>query len=191
MAREPSGALVVEANDAVRAQLYEVLESMSIQASSVTTAAEALQLLPLRFAVLFVSADQADGAVQLVDASFALRQPPTIFVTGTEPDPRCVFALARAGAHAYLASPITADEVTAGMRAFDLSAHLLRLVRPLVGNLGIKEIQGYVRRALLLEALARSKGSRRSAAQLLGVTRPAIQKWLRSLAAEEQARREC
>jgi DNA-binding NtrC family response regulator len=191
MARQPSGALVVEANDAVRAQLYGVLESLSIQASTVATATQALPLLPIGFEVMFVSADRADGAVQLVDASFALREPPTIFITGTAPDPHCVFELAKAGAHAYLAPPFSATAVHAGLRAFDLSAHLLRLVRPLVGNLGIKEIQSYVRRALLLEALARSKGSRRSAAQLLGVTRPAIQKWLRSLAAEESARREC
>jgi hypothetical protein len=38
---------------------------------------------------------------------------------------------------------------------------------------------------LLFEALARSNGSRRSATQLLGVTRPAIQKWLRTLTADE------
>jgi transposase len=60
----------------------------------------------------------------------------------------------------------------------------MRLVRPLVGHLGMKEIQTRVRQALLLDALARSNGSRRSAAQLLGVTRPAIQKWLRTLSAD-------
>ena len=93
--------------------------------------------------------------------------------------------LAKAGAHAYLVPPVSAATVHACLRSLSVSAHLLSLVRPLVGHLGMKEIQARVRRALLLEALARSNGSRRSAAQLLGVTRPAVQKWLRSLASDE------
>jgi transcriptional regulator with PAS, ATPase and Fis domain len=59
----------------------------------------------------------------------------------------------------------------------DLAAR--RLLRPFVGHLGMKDIQTHVREALVREALERSGGSRRSAAQLLGVTRPAIQRWLR------------
>lgn len=185
MANYPRCALVVEPNDSARTDLYAALESLTIQASGASTAQQAMQCLPLGFDLMLLNADVPEGALELVEAAFTLRHPPTIVVTGTRPDPWCVFELAKAGAHAYLMSPVSAASVHACLRGFSVSTHLMKLLRPLVGHLGMKEIQARVRRALLLEALARTNGSRRSAAQLLGVTRPAIQKWLRTFAADE------
>jgi DNA-binding NtrC family response regulator len=185
MANYPRCALVVEPNDSARTDLYAALESLTIQASGASTAQQAIQCLPLGFDLMLLNADVPEGALELVEAAFTLRHPPTIVVTGTRPDPWCVFELAKAGAHAYLMSPVSAASVHACLRGFSVSTHLMKLLRPLVGHLGMKEIQARVRRALLLEALARTNGSRRSAAQLLGVTRPAIQKWLRTFAADE------
>jgi len=185
MASYPRCALVVEPNDSARTDLFAALESLTIQASGASTAQQAIQCLPLGFDLLLLNADVPEGALELVEAAFTLRHPPTIVVMGTRPDPWCVFELAKAGAHAYLMSPVSAASVHACLRGFSVSTHLMKLLRPLVGHLGMKEIQARVRRALLLEALARTNGSRRSAAQLLGVTRPAIQKWLRTFAADE------
>jgi DNA-binding NtrC family response regulator len=187
MANYPRCALVVEPNDSARTDLYAALESLTIQASGASTAQQAMQCLPLGFDLMLLNADVPEGALELVEAAFTLRHPPTIVVTGTRPDPWCVFELAKAGAHAYLMSPVSAASVHACLRGFSVSTHLMKLLRPLVGHLGMKEIQARVRRALLLEALARTNGSRRSAAQLLGVTRPAIQKWLRTFAADEMS----
>lgn len=187
--KHPQSALVVEPNDAARADVSAALESLTIRATGASTAQQAMQCLvqalPLGFDLLLLNADVPDSALELVDAAFSSRKPPTIVVTGTNPDPRCVFELAKAGAHAYLPPPLDAAAIHAGLRGFSVSSHLMKLVRPLVGHIGMKEIQAGMRRALLVEALARSHGSRRSAAQLLGVTRPAVQKWLRSLAADE------
>jgi DNA-binding NtrC family response regulator len=185
MANYPRCALVVEPNDSARTDLYAALESLTIQASGASTAQQAMQCLPLGFDLMLLNADVPEGALELVEAAFTLRHPPTIVVMGTRPDPWCVFELAKAGAHAYLMSPVSAASLHACLRGFSVSTHLMKLLRPLVGHLGMKEIQARVRRALLLEALARTNGSRRSAAQLLGVTRPAIQKWLRTFAASE------
>jgi DNA-binding NtrC family response regulator len=185
MANYPRCALVVEPNDSARTDLYAALESLTIQASGASTAQQAIQCLPLGFDLMLLNADVPEGALELVEAAFTLRHPPTIVVMGTRPDPWCVFELAKAGAHAYLMSPVSAASLHACLRGFSVSTHLMKLLRPLVGHLGMKEIQARVRRALLLEALARTNGSRRSAAQLLGVTRPAIQKWLRTFAADE------
>jgi DNA-binding NtrC family response regulator len=185
MANYPRCALVVEPNDSARTDLYAALESLTIQASGASTAQQAMQCLPLGFDLMLLNADVPEGALELVEAAFTLRHPPTIVVMGTRPDPWCVFELAKAGAHAYLMSPVSAASLHACLRGFSVSTHLMKLLRPLVGHLGMKEIQARVRRALLLEALARTNGSRRSAAQLLGVTRPAIQKWLRTFAADE------
>ncbi len=181
MARYPRCALVVEPNESVRRAVYAALESLSIRASGADSARQGLQSLALGFDLILINADMPEGALELVDAAFTMRQSPIVFVTGNAPDPQCVFELAKAGAHAYLVPPVSAAMVQASVRAFSVSSHLMKLVRPLVGHLGMKEIQTRVRQALLLDALARSNGSRRSAAQLLGVTRPAIQKWLRSL----------
>jgi len=185
MVRHPCMALVLEPDDSVRSELHATLASLSIQASGASTAKQAIKSLSIGFELVLVNADLPDPALELVQAAFALRKPPTVFVTGTAPEPHCLFELAKIGAHAYLAPPVSAAAVQACLHAFSLPEHLLQLVRPLVGHLGMKEIQAHVRRALLSEALARSGGSRRSAAQLLGVSRPAIQKWLRSLAPEE------
>jgi len=175
----------LEPNESVRAELHATLASLAIQASGADTARAAIKSLALGFDLVLVNADLPDPALELVQAAFALRKTPTVFVTGNAPDPHCVFELAKIGAHAYLAPPVSAAAVQACLHTFSLPGHLVQLVRPLVGHLGMKEIQAHVRRALLSEALARSGGSRRSAAQLLGVSRPAIQKWLRGLAPGE------
>jgi DNA-binding NtrC family response regulator len=185
MASYPRCALVVEPNDSARTELCAALESLTIHASGANVAQQAMQCLPLGFDLMLLNADEPEGALELVEAAFTLRHPPTIVVMGTRPDPWCVFELAKAGAHAYLMSPVSAASIHACLRGFNVSTHLMKLLRPLVGHIGMKEIQARVRRALLLEALARTNGSRRSAAQLLGVTRPAIQKWLRTFAADE------
>ena len=185
MVRHPRRALVLEPDDSVRSELHATLASLSIQPSGADTAKQAIKSLSVGFELVLVNADLPDPALELVQAVFALRKPPTVFVTGNAPDPQCVFELAKIGAHAYLAPPVSAVALQACLHAFSLPGQLVQLVRPLVGHLGMKEIQAHVRRALLSEALARSGGSRRSAAQLLGVSRPAIQKWLRSLAPEE------
>jgi DNA-binding NtrC family response regulator len=187
MASYPRCALVVEPDDSARTDLYAALESLTIQTSGASTAQQAMQCIPLGFDLMLLNADVPEGALELVEAAFTLRRPPMIVVMGTRPDPWCVFELAKAGAHAYLMSPVSAASVHACLRGFSVSTHLMKLLRPLVGHLGMKEIQARVRRALLLEALARTNGSRRSAAQLLGVTRPAIQKWLRTFAANEMS----
>lgn len=185
MANCPRCALVVEPSEPARSELCAALESLTIQASGASTAQQAIQCLPLNFELMLLNADVPEGALELVEAAFTLRRPPMIVVTGTRPDPRCVFELAKAGAHAYLTPPVSAASIHACLRGFSVATHLMKLLRPLVGHIGMKEIQAHVRRALLVEALARTNGSRRSAAQLLGVTRPAIQKWLRTFTANE------
>jgi len=150
-----------------------------MEASGASTVRQAMQSLSPGLDLVLINAALPDAPLGLVEAAFTLRTPPAIFVTGDAPEPHRVFELAKAGAHAYLAPPISAATLQARLCGLSASPNLGQLVRPLLGHLGMKEILAHVRRALLIEALARSKGSRRSAAQLLGVTRPAIQKWLR------------
>lgn len=56
---------------------------------------------------------------------------------------------------------------------------LRRIARLLVGRMDLKQAMHLLRACMVEEALRGSGGSRRSAARLLGVSRPAIQRILR------------
>ena len=58
---------------------------------------------------------------------------------------------------------------------------LRRLASHLVGRMSLKDVQRHVRTAMLLAAFTRASGSRRLAARMLGVTRPAVQQMLATL----------
>ncbi|MCX4245566.1 helix-turn-helix domain-containing protein [Paraliomyxa miuraensis] len=84
--------------------------------------------------------------------------------------------------HAYLLKPLSRGQIAACLTQTPNGLEFLRqLLRPLVGRFGLKDIQAYIRRELVRDALARAGGSRRSAARILGVTRPAVQKFLREV----------
>ena len=57
------------------------------------------------------------------------------------------------------------------------------LARDLVGQLGLKEAQELLREEMYSEALARSGGSRRAAARILGINRRCVQRLVGALAA--------
>lgn len=91
-----------------------------------------------------------------------------------------VFRLAQEGAHDYLEAPFADDEVRRCIaRKPNREGRLRGIVRCLVGEVSLKDAQQRVRIAMLDEALQACHGSRRSAARLLGVTRPAVQRMLR------------
>jgi DNA-binding NtrC family response regulator len=98
----------------------------------------------------------------------------------TDSDVRCAFGLARVGYAALLELPTSAGrlsrclaEVMAGTGSFgDLFGMLL-------GRMSLRDAQRLVRAVMLEGALSASNGSRRSAARMLGVTRPAVQRMLR------------
>ena len=64
-------------------------------------------------------------------------------------------------------TPIRVEESEALCRTF---------ARAMVGRLGLKEAQGMLRDEMYAEALARSGGSRRGAARVLGINRRCVQR---------------
>jgi DNA-binding NtrC family response regulator len=132
------------------------------------TAAEASALLLPGIGLVVTDARLADGTGDALFASARMLEPPPLFVILQgeglpEPVVRLIEAHARAhfGAHAVAAS---------GEEALIAAASLE------VGRLGVREAQDVVRRTMYLEALARTKGSRKAAARLLGVDRRAVQR---------------
>jgi DNA-binding response OmpR family regulator len=182
------GILLVEPDVEARDRLRLLLGTSFPRVCGVSTAADALGRLGLGFDILLLNIELPEAAARdVLQAAFALRVAPIIVLMGHAPAPSLVFELARAGARAYLEHPLDVQRLLACTEPGDLRAELQRLVRPLLGRIGLKQIQSHVRQALMAEAFLRAGGSRRSAAQLLCVTRPAIQKWLRESHAGEPA----
>jgi two-component system response regulator RegA len=186
---EPPGridALVVDADDEHTANVCASIRRSAAGRClrTVDRASDALRWFEQGVAVDFVFVDTAlpdDGARCVIDAAFRLESSPIVIAMGRATDCTAdVFQLAMMGVHAYLPKPLDPTRIDDVLASAGLDLRRMHgLLRPLVGRFGLKEIQSHVRRVLVDEALARTGGSRRSAARVLGVTRPAVQKFLR------------
>jgi DNA-binding NtrC family response regulator len=176
-----SRALVVDPDAAALHSLCaELSDGSHVTVEGVRDARRAMRALRRGFDLMLIDVGLRDApALQVVEAAFTQRISPAVVAMGQAPDAQSVFALAKAGVHAYVSKPVHIAQIQACLAPLDPNFAARRMLRPFVGHLGMKDIQTYVREALVREALERSGGSRRSAAQLLGVTRPAIQRWLR------------
>jgi hypothetical protein len=129
---------------------------------------------------VFLWASLPDGLAMFLASSAAQVFPtPHVVVVseGSHPD---LFNLARAGARAHLRWPATSEDVGKCLENTSESPTDLEIaVRLLVGQVVLKDAQTLLRRAMLRRALAISNGSRRAAARILGVTRPAVQRMIR------------
>lgn len=128
----------------------------------------------------FIFASLPDRLALRVMAGAACACPsPRLIVVSDGPHPD-LFELARAGAHANLRWPVQANEVRVCLEEPLLAvANLDAAARPLLGRVGLRDAQNLLRYAMLRSALLAAQGSRRAAARILGVTRPAVQRMLR------------
>jgi len=177
--------LIVDSNSDRRARVGAELRPLAGRlelSDGARTACDRLERQPVELLLLDAALPEG-GTFKVIDAAFRMCASPIIIALGERSDDTThVFELARVGVHAYLPRPISAAHVlgcVAEIRG-DL-APIRNLLRGYVGRFGLKDIQAYVRQAVVREALARTGGSRRSAARMLGVTRPAVQKFLREL----------
>ncbi len=129
--------------------------------------------------VIDVASSELGAAVQLVEAARALPQAPVIVLMGNRADAVIVAQLILRGADAYLDKPLlparlgrTVEAVSNGVEQCE------RMARQLVGRIGLKDAIQHLRGTMNTEALARTGGSRRAAADLLGVHRSYVQRLL-------------
>ncbi len=133
-----------------------------------TTVAEASELLRPGIGLVVTDAHLSDGTGDALFSSARTLEPPPVFViVQGEELPEPVARLIEAHARAHFqdhATPAPAEEALIAAASLE------------VGRLGVREAQDVVRRTMYLEALARTKGSRKAAARLLGVDRRAVQR---------------
>jgi len=176
-------ALVVEDNAGLATTLAEVVQERAKAVHAVGSLAEATRWLADHqpdLVVLDFKLPDGTGLDVLEVLAPRLPQPVVIAVSG-EATPEDSFRLARAGVRCFLRKPFGLDAVRAAVEeALDTSPDPLVEVRGAVGHIGIKELEFEVRRAMVSEALAKSGGSVRGAAALLGISRQLLQHILKT-----------
>jgi hypothetical protein len=178
--------LVVAEHDAIAEWLTCMLVSLGIAGvSEAGDEVQAVEALGKGVDAAFVFLPMSDRFASRVTTA-AVRACPTPFVVVVSERPdRNVAVLERAGA-VRLPWPATQDAISGCLAAFDAKANgTAGDLRHLVGRMTLREAQHWVRRTMLLQALLASNGSRRAAARILGVTRPAVQRMLREASLSE------
>jgi two-component system, response regulator RegA len=171
-------ALIIEDNDALRRAMAATVRQLGTDVLEASTSAEAFARLAEREPDLVV-ADVClpDGsALALLDATRQLVPEPFKIGISGQASAEQAFELAQLGVRAYLAKPfLLKDLLDAIDRVRTDPPPLDPVARAAVGRFSLREVASRVRRAMILEALARCHGSRSGAARLLNVTRQAIQ----------------
>jgi two-component system, response regulator RegA len=120
------------------------------------------------------------GAHEVLDLLERRLPAPAVIAMSGAAEPAQSFLLATRGVRAYLDKPLRLDRLQAVIRhTLEAAPDLLPVLRQTVGHKPLADVQTEVREVMLDEALARSRGSRRSAARLLSMSRQLLQYLLR------------
>jgi two-component system, response regulator RegA len=176
-------ALIVEDNASLAATLVDVVRERAREVDHAGSVAEATSWLETRQPGLVVlDFKLPDGTGLDVLNLLGPRSPqPVVIAVSGEATPEDSFRLARAGVRCFLRKPFGLERIRAALEeALDTSPDPLVEVRAVVGHKGIKELEFEVRRTMVSEALAKSGGSVRGAAALLGISRQLLQHILKT-----------
>jgi DNA-binding NtrC family response regulator len=170
--------LIVEDNDALRDAMAVTVRQLGADVLEASTAAEAIARLAERAPDLVI-ADVClpDGSAHAVfEATRRLAPEPLKIGISGKASPEQAFELSLVGVRAYLAKPFSLKELRDAIERLRTEPPALEpVVRASVGHLPLREVTSRVRKSMIEEALARSRGSRSGAARLLDVTRQAVQ----------------
>jgi DNA-binding NtrC family response regulator len=176
-------ALVVEDDDTVRERLYEVLSESGMDVRTATClrdAAVALEEAP-QLVILDIGLPDGNG-VHFAELASQRRPTPAIIAISGRADATEAFALGRIGVRGYLGKPLNLTRFTAVIESVLESSPVLDPhIVALVGHKPFHLILNTVRRVLAEQALALSGGNKTQAAELLSVTRQAVQHMIREL----------
>lgn len=176
-------ALIVEDNPGLAGTLSDVVRERASTVHWAASVAEATGWLENQQPSLVVlDFKLPDGTGLDVLRVLAPRSPqPVVVAVSGEATPEESFRLARAGVRCFLRKPFGLEAVRSALdEALDTSPDPMVEVRGVVGHKGIKELEFEVRKAMVSEALAKSGGSVRGAAALLGISRQLLQHILKA-----------
>lgn len=174
-------ALIVEDNAALQLTLKEVALQRVDEVDTCSSVAEVAALIrttdQLQFGLVLLDFKLPDGTGLgvLSQLEQLATQAPVVAISG-EATPEDTFLLARKGVRCFLRKPFGLEQLRAAVaEALDTAPDPLPELRATVGHRNIRDVEADVRRALVAEALAKTNGSVRGAAALLGISRQHLQ----------------
>jgi DNA-binding NtrC family response regulator len=161
--------------------ILDVLHALDLRdVIACAEAHEAVERTRAGISVVVVDTTLPDsGAVAVVSAAVGTTPVPVLIAVDAGAPRRALFALAALGVDGFLEVGFSAQELCDCLSRAADTARLRRVARTLVGTMSLRDAQHEIRETMLREALVASAGSRRRAAKLRGVTRPAVQRMLR------------
>jgi DNA-binding NtrC family response regulator len=178
---KPKRVLIVEDEAPLRSAIAQRVRDWGARPLEAATAREAKALLAAAPDLLLVDLHLPDEpAFSVIEAAAELWPKPVSVAISGSASPQQAFRLAQLGVRAYLSKPFSLVELQHAVEsAYREVPPLETLIAGCVGRVPLRELQERLRRAMVLQALALSKGSRSETARLLAVSRQAIQQMLR------------
>lgn len=178
--------LVVEDDDVLARALCQALVDWGARASCASSLAEGTPRLADRPELLVFDIRLPDGSgVALAECAAKLRPSPLMIAISGKASGSEGFQLARFGVLGYLAKPFSLTDFTVTLeRLLSQAPDVVPMLVSAVGRQPYQQILMRIRKAMVEQALALSRGNRTVAARLLGVTRQAVQHQIRDLEIE-------
>jgi DNA-binding NtrC family response regulator len=182
VARDVDRVLVVEDNERLLRTLETALAQRFTDVKACRTVAEATAALAdWTPDLIVVDFSLPDGdARAILDLAEKHEPAPTVIAVSGTAQPVDTFELAQRGVRAFLPKPLTLDELDDAIAlAVETAPALEPHLRQAVGQRSLADVSDQARDVMIDEALARSAGSRRGAAKILGTSRQLLQYLLR------------
>jgi DNA-binding NtrC family response regulator len=178
--------LIVDDDQGVRQTIFEVAAEWQVTPFEAENAQTACTALKCRPDLLFVNVRLPDASgMTVIEAALSIRPIPAMIAISDDASPKEAFELARLGVHAYLAKPLSPDEIRATKEAIVRQRSIVPVFAAArVGRETLQDVQAGVRKAMVEQALAMTAGNRTEAARLLGVSRQAVQQMIRDIGLE-------
>lgn len=176
--RALSKVLVIDDDTHLRTALRHAFVAEGYTVRDGATVAEAVLALDEGVPDLVVTDVRLpDGSgIDVVRAATARAPMPIVIAISGKASPSEAFAVAEAGARAYLEKPLSFRKLLEEVERARTSPPLLdSLLKAQVGHVDLRAFSEEVRIGLVKEAIARAEGNVTQAAKLLKVTRQAVQ----------------
>lgn len=181
--------LIVDDDGSELPSLKQLLLSLGASEVDVlTNCGQARAALGLGYHLVMTEVRFRDGTTckPVLSAVGQLQVPPWVLAMSNRAERRLVADVIGAGARGYVEKPVERAALAGQLQGlFDHVDLCRRLAQRLVGHVGLKEAQWYLRGLMNREALVRTGGNLRAAAQLLQVDR----RYVGRLAEEFQSER--
>jgi DNA-binding NtrC family response regulator len=175
--RELGRVLIVEDNVPLRTAIAALLRDSGAEVLEAGTERDAIALLNPPPDLIICDVYLPDGsALKILETALHLSPEPVKIAVSGHASAEEAFQLAKLGVLAYLAKPFSLAELSGTIeRVLAAPPDIDTMLRASVGQVPMRELQQRVRKVMVGQALALTRGSRSGAARLLDVSRQAIQ----------------